>query len=132
MRNIILVLSCMLAMNIVGQNQHKLNDVNVSNIEVIANPEKFHDKTVAVCGFFVLYDTGFGAIYLSENDYKNGLNKNALIVKISDDQAIKSGKVQEFDKNYISVTGDFQMYEKYNHYSGTIYNCHNLFILPKN
>ena len=72
--------------------------IYVSMIQLIANPEKYHQKFIRVIGFVHLQFEG-DAICLHEEDYKRGLSKNCLAITVAN----KSGKqaVDRIDKYMI-------------------------------
>jgi hypothetical protein len=54
---------------------------DVSIIELVARPEKFHGKSVAVHGFLNLEFEGNG-LYLHEEDFKHSLYRNGLWMNV--------------------------------------------------
>ncbi len=77
--------------------------LNVSLVQLIANPKDYHDKVVRVIGFVSLEFEG-DAIYLHQDDYKHSVCKNGLWLDASDDVRKKKA---DFDKKYVLVEGTF-------------------------
>ena len=76
---------------------------NVSMIQLIATPERYHGKLVRVIGFVRLEFEG-NAIYMHHDDLKYGLTKNGLWLSITDQ--IRKERDKYTDK-YILVEGTF-------------------------
>lgn len=76
----------------------------ISIIQLIATPEKYHNKFVLVIGFVNLEFEG-NAVYLSESDYKHGLMKNAVWLNLPDD--IQKNKEQQYNRKYCLIMGKF-------------------------
>jgi len=97
-----------------------LSDFSGSIINLIATPEKYHNKRVRVIGFLNLEFEG-NAIYLHKEDYKKSITKNGLWVTFTE-EAWRKVKKYGFNKGYFLVEGTFDMTD-YGHmglWSGTI------------
>lgn len=96
----------------------KHEEFNVSLIQLIATPEKYHGKKVLVIGYLNIEFEG-NAIYLHEEDYKHGLDKNAFWVDFS-----KEIKPEKYSKSYVIIEGTFNMNRQghFGLFSGTIEN----------
>lgn len=89
-------------------------------ISLIANADKYNGKRVIVNGFVHIEFEG-NMIYLSENDFKNDLTKNALWIDITREQ-MKSPMIPQCQNKYGFIKGIFDMNNKghYNMNSGAI------------
>lgn len=87
---------------------------NVSMINLIATPTRYHGKKVIVEGFVHVEFEG-NMIYFSENDYKHGLDKNALWIDITREQ-MNSPAFKNCQNKYAFVKGIFDMNDQ-GHYS---------------
>ncbi len=76
---------------------------DVSIIQLVATPEKYHGKFVRVIGFVRLEFEG-NAIYLHHEDLKYGLTKNGLWLSVTDQ--IRKDRDKYTDK-YVLVEGTF-------------------------
>jgi hypothetical protein len=81
--------------------------LDVSLVQLIANPKNFHSKVVRVMGFVRLEFEG-NAIYLHQDDYKHGIGKNGLWIDVTDD--IRKKKA-DFDQKYVLLEGTFSAKE---------------------
>ena len=72
----------------------------VSMVQLLANPESFNERRVAIGGFLSLEYEG-SAIYLHADDFEHQLRKNALWVFIPKSQADR----ECFDQRYVVVIG---------------------------
>jgi len=76
---------------------------SVSLIQLIASPEKYEGKLVAITGFVHLEFEGNG-IYLHKDDYQYGLHKNGLWLNSN---GCKSRDGKKFSEGYAYVIGRF-------------------------
>ncbi|MDD5669681.1 MAG: hypothetical protein PHE58_06610 [Candidatus Omnitrophica bacterium] len=76
----------------------------VSLIQLISRPEKYNGKFIAVIGFVNLEFEG-DAVYLSEEDYRHGIGKNAVRLLINEDIEKNAKK---FDNKYCHIAGTFK------------------------
>ena len=81
--------------------------MDVSMIQLIANPKAYHGKAVRVIGFAEL-GINDNAIYLHEEDYKQDNTKNGLWIELPDDVRPKKA---EYDLKYVVVEGVFNAKE---------------------
>lgn len=77
--------------------------LDVSLVRLIADPKNYHGKVVRVIGFVSLEFEG-SAIYLHQEDYKQGIHKNGLWIDVTED--IRKKKAQ-MDKKYVLLEGTF-------------------------
>ena len=77
----------------------------ISLINLIATPEKYHNKWVSVHGYLVFEFEGH-AIYLSELDYKHGLGKNSIWVNM-EDSIINKPFIDAHSYKYAILRGQF-------------------------
>jgi hypothetical protein len=77
--------------------------LNVSLIQLIANPKEYDGKIVQVIGFVKLEFEGT-AVYLHQEDYKHAIGKNALWIDVTDDIRKKQA---DFDQKYVLLVGTF-------------------------
>ncbi len=77
--------------------------LDVSLVQLVANPKDYDGKLVRVIGFLRLEYEGNG-IYLHEDDYKHSIFKNGLWVNVSEDMHRR--KV-ELDQKYVLIEGTF-------------------------
>jgi hypothetical protein len=76
----------------------------VSILQLIATPEKFDGKPVAVIGFLGL-DNEADLIYLSKEDYENVVLMNAIWVDKTEDMRKNS---EHLNLKYVRIEGTFQ------------------------
>jgi hypothetical protein len=104
-----LALMFSLLASLTGISQNKPNDVLVSLIELISNPEKFDGKVVTVQGFLVLdrrrHDLLAHYLYLHREDADNLLTWNALVV-VPSKQMLRDE--EEIDRMYVRLTGTYR------------------------
>jgi hypothetical protein len=92
--------------------------LDVSLVQLIANPEDYHGKVIRVIGYVRLEFEG-DAIYLHQDDGMLGIYKNGLWIDVTYDIRKKE---EEFDRKYVLVEGTFNS-ERTGHFglfSGTI------------
>jgi len=81
--------------------------VNVSLVQLIANPKDYHGKVVRVIGFVRLEFEG-NAIYLHQEDYEHDITKNGLWIDVTDDIREKQ---KDYDQKYVLLEGTFNANE---------------------
>lgn len=82
----------------------------VSLIQLIATPERYHGKFVQVVGYMNLEFEG-SAIYLHKEDFDQRLSRNGLWVEFS--EAIRKQKIlKNYSKQYVIIIGTFDMESK--------------------
>jgi hypothetical protein len=85
------------------------DDYNVSLVTLIASPEKYHDKGVVVIGYLNLEFEGT-AVYLHEQDFENGILKNAIWVSFSNRADMR--EIQKLNHSYVRIQGIFDKNQK--------------------
>lgn len=78
------------------------NPMEISIINLIATPEKYHGKIVRVVGFAVLKFEST-ALYLSEQDATKRVTKNALWIDIDG----RNDKYRSLNMRYVLIEGIF-------------------------
>jgi len=79
----------------------------VSLIQLIANPEKYDGHMVLIEGYVNLEFEG-NAVYLSKEDWKHRITKNALWIDIDN----KNKDYQKFNGRYCLIVGTFESKNK--------------------
>lgn len=104
--------------------------LDISIINLIANPEKYHNKEVIISGYLNLQFEGT-AIYIHKEDFDNGLRKNGLWVNFFNE--IKKEELSNAHGNYVMIRGLFDMERKghWGLWSGTIKDIKSVTPLPK-
>jgi len=91
----------------------------VSMINLIATPEKYQDKKVMVDGYINIEFEGT-ALYLHEEDYKNGITKNSISINFLDGFFEKNKiNTQDYTQKHVIISGIFKNNESCM-YSGMI------------
>lgn len=94
--------------------------ISASLINLIATPERYHNRKVYVEGYLHL---GFedNGLYLNERDCKYLITQNSLWVDVSREQAKQFGKAQD---KYVVIKGTFNSIHKGHRdlWSGSIEN----------
>jgi hypothetical protein len=80
------------------------NAAHLSIIQLIATPEKFDGKLVAVVGFLHIGRES-DLLFLSEEDYKHSLPENALWFHLSEAMGKDRDKL---NRNYVVLVGIFR------------------------
>jgi hypothetical protein len=80
----------------------------VSIVTLLAMPASSSAKQVQVSGFLVLDFEG-NALYLHEEDYKEGLPLNSIYVSLTPEQ---QQKYKSLDKTYVTIEASFQKRRK--------------------
>lgn len=101
----------------------------ISLIRVLANPQEFDGKRIAVVGFLGLHKDG-NILYLHREDEEMGLYKNGLAVEF--DYPLTSEDIARMNMHYVYLGGVYDT-----HYqgpglgsSGTIKNAVNVVLWP--
>ena len=102
-----------------GQNPANQNALDVSIINLIATPEKYHGKIVRVIGVGNLEFEG-NAIYLSRDDYKY-VSNNGLWIELGG-SATPYDEAKKFNGKYVIIEGTFDKNDKghFDMWSGSI------------
>ena len=82
-------------------------DESISIINLIASPEKYHNKKIQVIGYINIEFEG-NAIYLHKEDYKRGILDNGLWVSFTK-KAWEKLKKEKINKTYVIIEGTFNM-----------------------
>ncbi len=103
--------------------------VPISIIQVIANPQEYDGKRIAVVGFLGLHKDG-NILYLHREDNDMGLNKNGLTVDF--DPELGKEETTRFNMHYVYLGGIFDAKDKGPGLgtSGSIKNATNLVLWP--
>lgn len=99
---------------------HANRITEVSMVQLIANPEKYHGQIVHVIGFVHLEFEG-NVIYLHHEDFQYRLDKNGLCLSVTEEIWKERDK---YNNEYVIVEGTFNA-ENHGHFglnSGTIEN----------
>jgi len=80
---------------------HAAEPTDVSMLQLIVQPEKYHGKFIRVQGFLRLEFEG-KALYLHREDYANGLTKNGLWVDM-----LESPEHMKLNMRYVLIEGVF-------------------------
>ncbi|WP_068773573.1 hypothetical protein [Paenibacillus sp. FJAT-26967] len=109
---------------VVGQSFEEVNQniTEVSIINLISNPEKYDGELIRVVGVAnIAFESN--ALYLSKEDYKNSITKNAVWLKLNYDQLNVTQKVlDKLNGKYVLIEGILNMNNKghFDKYSGSI------------
>ena len=79
--------------------------MDVSIINLIATPEKYHSKRVRVIGVGHL-EFEWNAVYLSRDDYQNDVDRNGLWLVLGE-RATPYEEAQKFNGKYVIIEGTF-------------------------
>jgi hypothetical protein len=82
--------------------------LQVSLIQLIANPEKYDGKDISVLGFLRIEFEG-NALYFHREDYEIGLLKNAIWVDVTPEMKKDQSK---FSMHYVLIEGTFSASER--------------------
>ena len=77
--------------------------LDVSLVQLIANPKDYDGKVVRMIGYVRLEFEG-NAIYLHQDDYKHGITKNGLWIDVTDDMRKRQADI---DQKYVLLEGTF-------------------------
>jgi len=87
------------------------HDYTVSIIQLLSNPEKYHNRRVQVVGYLNLEFEG-SAIYLHKEDFKQSILENSFWVSFSDN--ISMDELKKMNNGYVLIAGTFDM-ESFGH-----------------
>ena len=82
--------------------------INVTLVQLIANPEKFDGKLIRVIGFLEIEFEG-NVLYLHREDYENALLGNGIWVDVTPEMTKNS---KSLSKNYVLLEGVFSARER--------------------
>ena len=94
----------------------------ISLIHLIQHPDLYHQKNVRVIGYASLKFEG-KAIYVSREDYQNGITKNAIWLDVE-----LTDEIRKYHQMYLLAEGVFDK-DNLGHlqmYSGTLRNVNRL------
>ena len=77
--------------------------VDVSIIQLIANPQAYHKRHIRIIGFARLQFES-NAVYLHQDDCRVAISKNGLWLRLTRDQ---QQSYREYDQKYILIEGTF-------------------------
>ncbi len=83
---------------------------DVSLVQLIATPERYHGKFVQVVGYMNLEFEG-NAIYLHREDFDQRLTRNSFWVEFSE-EIRKQKNLENYNKQYVIIIGTFDMESK--------------------
>lgn len=87
-----------------GENPADQNALDISIINLIATPEKYHGKVVRVIGIGNLEFEG-NAVYLSRDDYKY-VSSNGLWIELGG-RSTPYDEAKKFNGKYVIIEGTF-------------------------
>lgn len=95
------------------------DELDVSMIKLLANPEKYQGRKVRIIGFVRLEFEG-NAVYFHQDDFKHGISKNALWINTN--KEIETAR-QKYDQKYVLIQGTFnaQFHGHMGLFGGAIY-----------
>jgi hypothetical protein len=82
--------------------------INVSMIQLIADPQRFDGQTIRVIGFMRLEFEG-NAVYLHREDYERSVLQNGVWIELTDSQLKTSAKL---NNGYVIIEGTFSAKER--------------------
>lgn len=104
---------------------------HVSMIELIANPDKFDNKTVMVSGFMHL-EFESNVLYLHPEDYRMSMLKNGIWLRLND-YLETNIKLDDFNDQYVCLSGIFNAKQGGHggRYSGSIEEVFSIYVLEE-
>tara|TARA_R110000751_G_scaffold227872_2_gene329655 strand:+ start:800 stop:1240 length:441 start_codon:yes stop_codon:yes gene_type:complete len=95
--------------------------INVSSLQLITTPEKYHDKVIRVIGYLNLEFEGT-ALYAYKSDYDNHNYKNSIWINLP--MKGRHALSIQCSKKYVSIIGTFNAEQNghFGMFSGTIMN----------
>lgn len=98
--------------------QESASPIFVSMVELLANPDKYHQKLVRIVGY-VWIETEGAALYLHREDKINSLTKNAIQLSVSEKMLVNK---KQISGHYVLVEGVFDSSDNGHMglYSGTL------------
>lgn len=83
-------------------------DTFFSLVQLVANPEKYDGKRVAVIGFLKLQFEG-NELFIHRDDWENGISKNGVWVDVN---SAVSEHAEELNEHYVLIVGTFSATNK--------------------
>jgi hypothetical protein len=90
--------------------QEKNETLDVSIIQLIANPQDFENKKIRIKGYLSFQHEG-NAIYLHKEDYENVISQNAIYLYIKENDFVEN-LIEKPYKGYMSIVGIFTNKDK--------------------
>lgn len=105
-----------------NQNAEEQTTQQVSIIQLIANPEAYHNKQVSVIGIGNL-EFERNSLYYSKEDCENFIFKNGVWIELGEN-ATPYEEAVKYNGKYVIVVGTYDMYQcgHFGMYSGSIVN----------
>lgn len=124
MKGKIIIIISLIVLGCKPAERKKVEDVSM--IEVIANPKRFHNKKIQVQGYFTSETEGM-AIYFSKSDFQNMIYKNAIFIYISYED-LERFNLKAPSQGYVTLIGIYNKDKKgsYDFYSGGFENVLNI------
>src|SRR5688572_1743850 len=88
-----------------GRPSNTDEGINVSIVELIANPERFQHKRVVVVGFLAL-QFEHSALYLHKEDFDSGITKNGIWLSLAPEVFNASSN---YSGSVVALDGTFEM-----------------------
>jgi hypothetical protein len=101
-------------------------NMDVSIVNLICNPKKYHGQTIQIVGYLQLQFEG-DAIYLHKEDCEHSLTSNSFWVNFSD-KISKRPNLKSYNERYVILIGTFDM-NSHGHmglFAGTLKNIRRL------
>jgi hypothetical protein len=86
-----------------AQNAIVPQPINVSMINLIADPEKFDGKVISVDGFLAI-ESEDARLYLSQEDYRHYIPENGIFIDVN---KVVSKNMEKVDGHYAGLVGVF-------------------------
>lgn len=119
MKNFVLCLIILLTNNISAQIKKEKNTVFISIIELLGNPNKFHNLNISFAGVFE-YNDGHPRIYLSKDDKYYQNTKNGFLLEFDSKYFSNLSILSQYDGHYVEIIGFFNKDNQQYYFSGTI------------
>ncbi len=88
-------------------NERRSGVAIVSLVQLLANPERYHNKPVCLEGFLRVEFEGCG-IYLSRDDANYLINSNSLWVSFGGDWKGQGLEPKQFNRKFVLIEGIFK------------------------
>lgn len=88
--------------------EKRSDEVNVSLIQLIANPAAFDGKNVSIGGYLTLRGEYENSLFLDENAYRSGMWANAIAVDLKSSKPAIKERAKQQDRKYVLVAGRFK------------------------
>jgi hypothetical protein len=84
------------------------DELNVSIIQLIANPGAFDGKYVAVGGYLDLSDEYENSLFLDENSSRAGMSANSIAIDLDQSSSDIQTQMHSYDQHYVIIAGKFE------------------------